>query len=672
VANDGEPRVRRTSDFVTAAFGLVLIIWAVLRMDSIATWEQLLTEFVQSGPSWANTLLEFGYALGLIYVVGLVVALVAGGRERRPALRDLTIVGVGAVALTVLLSFVINQAWPYVLPEIGLDDPSPTFPVLRVAVVTSILMVVSPHVTRPLRRLGWLAIFTTAIASIGLSYGTPSHVIGSFGVGLLSAGLLLVIAGSPRGYPDPDMVTAALASLGVLIHSLDMAPSQTWGVIRFVRRDETGDQVDVKVYGRDAFDSQLAAKLWHTLWYRETSKTVSYSRLEAVEHEALMTFTADRAGMRVPDLAAVGSASAELSLISFRGSGASPLPGDSTDDLLVETWAQVRLMHEKSLSHGSLHASSVRVSPDGRPIITDFALGSLAAEEADQGSDVAELLFSTGVQVGEERAVRAALEGLGRERLVDALPYFELPAITPTTRRLTEKPKKLMSLLSSKVAELTGAEIPEPVKLRRITVKNVVSVVLLLLVASTLIPLFTGIDYAEMWGVLQSANWGQLVLALIVGHLQFFPQATSTMFAVPATLPLWPLLVLQTASQFISLAIPSAAGRIAMNTAFLCKFGVSVTAAVAQGSIDGFSGFLVQAALLVLVLIVGDLDLDIEIDTSEVSWLLVLGVVVLVVVVVVEVVLHVKSLRERVVPVVSEAWALSESCSKNHRVQWGS
>jgi hypothetical protein len=109
-----------------------------------------------------------------------------------------------------------------------------------------------------------------------------------------------------------------------------------------------------------------------------------------------------------------------------------------------------------------------------------------------------------------------------------------------------------------------------------------------------------------------------------------------------------------------------------MNTAFLCKFGVSVTAAVAQGSIDGFSGFLVQAALLVLVLIVGDLDLDIEIDTSEVSWLLVLGVVVLVVVVVVEVVLHVKSLRERVVPVVSEAWALSESCSKNHRVQWGS
>jgi uncharacterized protein (TIRG00374 family) len=646
--------VRRTGDFFIAAFGLLLLIWALLRADSIATWEQLLTEFLQSGPSWVNTLLEFGYALGLIYVVVLIVALIVGGRERRPALRDLTIVGVGAAVMTVLLSFAVNEAWPYVLPEIGLDEPIPAFPVLRVAVVTSILWVVSPHVTRPLRRLGWLAILTSTIASVGLSYGTPTHVIGSFGVGLLSAGLLLVIAGSPRGYPDPDMVTAALGRLGVLIDSLEMAPSQIWGVIRFVGRDENGDQVDVKVYGRDAFDSQLAAKVWHTLWYRATSKTVSYSRLQAVEHEALMTFTADRAGVRVPDLAAVGSASAELALISFRGSGASLRPKDDTNDLLVETWGQVRLMHENSLSHGSLHATSVRVSLDGRPIITDFAFGSLAADDADQRGDVAELLFSTSVLVGEDVAVRAALEGLGPDRLVAALPYLELPAISPTTRHLTEKPKKLMASLSSKVAELTGAEIPEPVKLRRVTVKSLVTAGLLLLVASTLIPLFTGIDYAEIWEVLQSASWTQLVLALIVGHLQFIPQATSTMFAVPATLPLWPLLVLQTASQFISLAIPSAAGRVAMNTAFLRKFGVSVTAAVAQGSIDGFSGFLVQAALLILALVVGDVDL--EFDASQVSWLLVIGVVVLIAVVVVEVVLHVKSLRERVVPVISEAW----------------
>jgi uncharacterized protein (TIRG00374 family) len=239
---------------------------------------------------------------------------------------------------------------------------------------------------------------------------------------------------------------------------------------------------------------------------------------------------------------------------------------------------------------------------------------------------------------------------------VAALPYFQVPAVSPTTRRLAKDPKKLMSSLSSKVSELTGVDIPEPVKLRRVTVRNLVMVALVLLLASALIPLFTSVDYAEIWGVLQSADWALLILALIVGHTQFVPQATSTMFAVPVQLPFWPLLTLQTASQFVSLAIPSAVGRVAMNTAFLTKFGASVTVAVVQGSLDGFSGFLVQMAILVLLVVVGAVDLDLDIDTSEVRWLMVIGVVALIVVGLVVAVTRIKSLRERVVPVVVQAW----------------
>lgn len=454
-----------------------------------------------------------------------------------------------------------------------------------------------------------------------------------FGIGLLSAGLLLLIVGSPRGYPDPDTVAAALANLGVPVRGLEVAPYQTWGVIRFVGRDEGNDQVDVKVHGRDAFDSQLVAKVWRTLWYRESSRTVTYSRLQAVEHEALMTVMADRAGLRVPQLAAVGSATSELSLISFRGAGVAVSemdPGYLTDDILVEAWAGVRLMHQRSMSHGSLDATALQLGPDG-PIITDFALGSLAADDADQAADVVELLFSLCVLVGEERAVRTALHGLGNERLVASLPYVQVPAVSPATRRLVEKPERVMSSLSSMIAEVTGAEIPEPVKLRRVTARNLVMAGLLLLVVSALIPLFTSVDYAEIWDVLQSADLALLIFALIVGHTQFFPQATATMCAVQIKLPFWPLLTLQTASQFVSLAIPSAAGRLAMNTPFLTKFGLTVPVALIQGSIDGFSGFLVQAALLILVVVLGDMDLGLEIEPSDVPWLLILGVATLVV-----------------------------------------
>ena len=218
--------MRRPSDVFKAALGLFLVTWAAVNVESISTWAQALTELVKSSPSWVILLLEVGYAASLIYVVVVFAALVMGGPERRPALRDLAIAGVTAAVLVVILSFIINGAWPYVFPELGLEDPTPRFPVLRVAMVTAILVVVGPHVTRPLRRFGWLAIAATAIASISLGYGTPTHVIGSFGVGLFSAGLLLAIVGSPRGYPDPKSVATGLSSLGVPVNFSSRRPTR--------------------------------------------------------------------------------------------------------------------------------------------------------------------------------------------------------------------------------------------------------------------------------------------------------------------------------------------------------------------------------------------------------------------------------------------------------------
>jgi hypothetical protein len=117
------------------------------------------------------------------------------------------------------------------------------------------------------------------------------------------------------------MVAAALTHLGVPNREMGPAPYQTWGVVRFVASDDDGELVEVKVHGRDAVDSQLVAKVWHTLWYRETGPAISYSRLQAVEHEALLTVVAKGVGVNVPRLAAVGAASSEIALISFRESG---------------------------------------------------------------------------------------------------------------------------------------------------------------------------------------------------------------------------------------------------------------------------------------------------------------------------------------------------------------
>lgn len=653
-----EGRVRRPRDVITAVVGLLLLALALMAGNRVTPWAESLTELIGSAPEWVQALLAIGYLLSLVYALLVTVGLILGGPPRRQGLRDLFIAVVGVLVMVVLLSWLTNEAWPYIFPELGLDDPQPRFPVTRVSMVTALLVVTAPYVTRPLRRFGWLAISTTAIASVGLGYATPMHAVGSFGLGMLVSGLVLVAVGTPRGYPAPDAVAHGLEFLGVPNHGIHPAAEQRWGLVRFEAQDAGGRTLDIKVHGRDSFDSQLAAKIWRTLIYKEIGRTVSYSRLQAVEHEALVALQAHRAGVAVPDLVAVGNASAEIALVAFAGGGVELNeldPDELNEGLLVRLWRELGKLHGANISHGALNGSSVRVDGDEVQLV-DFGLGSLAPGVDDKAGDVVELLFSLALIVGPEKAVRSAFEGLGGPSLEEVLPYVQVPAVSPATRRLSEKPKDVIKTLNESIVELTGAEKPEPVELRRVTGRSLVMGALLLLIASALIPLFTEIDYAEIWDVLQSADWALIIIAVIVGHTQFFPQATATMFAVPATLPFWPLITLQTASQFISLAIPSAAGRVAMNTAFLHKFGVSITVAVAQGAIDGFSGFLVQAALLLFIWLTGDVDLGLEVDASDVPWLLILGILALVAIGTVVAVLRIEKLRSRVVPVVTQAW----------------
>lgn len=654
-----EKRVRRVRDVAKAVIGLVMVVWAVIAVDRDPDWATSFADLIASSPQWVEELLRMGYLVSVIYALVVIGALLSGVSRHGKALRDVLLVLVLSTVAVVALSLLVNGSWPYVLPEIGLNDPQPRFPVTRVTLVTGLLLVVAPYVTRPLRRFGWVAIFTTAIAAVGLDYGSPVHVAGSIGLGMLVAGIVMALLGTARGYPSPESVSDGLRSLGVPNQGIRQSARQYWGRVRFEATDDEGRPVAIKVHGRDSFDSQLASKLWHTMIYREMGRTVSYSRLQEVEHEALTSLMASRAGVAMPGLRAVGRATSELTLIAFDGGGKSlsELEDDEiSDDLLVDVWGQVASLHGASITHGNLDTDAIRIV-DGSVMISDLELASLAPEDDDRAADVVELLFTTSLQVGAERAVSAARQGLGDSALVDALPYLQVPAVSGASRRKADKAKAVVSELREQILSVTGAEEPEAVVLRRVTLKRVLTLGLLLLVAFALVPLFTQVDYAQIWSVLESANWLMITLAVIVGHTQFFPQATATMFAVPASLPFWPLLVLQTASQFISLAIPSSAGRVAMNAAFLRKFGVSITVAVTQGAIDGFSGFLVQVAILLIVLLTGNVNLGLDIDTEDIPWLLILGILVILVIAVIITVLKVRAVHDRVVPILKQAWS---------------
>ena len=104
------------------------------------------------------------------------------------------------------------------------------------------------------------------------------------------------------------------------------------------------------------------------------------------------------------------------------------------------------------------------------------------------------------------------------------------------------------------------------------------------------------------------------MLGLIVAQLPRIAQAVSTLGAAPIPLPLGPVYALQLAISYVNLAIPTAAARIAVNIRFFQRQGVPPGAAVATGALDGVSGFIVQAILLVSFLLFGSMSLDVDLN----------------------------------------------------------
>ncbi|WP_141820320.1 lysylphosphatidylglycerol synthase domain-containing protein [Humibacillus xanthopallidus] len=660
VATDDQPRVRRASDLTTIVIGLALFGWSVATLDQ--TSDLTATPSTQPVPvaplpTWTLSLLQLVNTLALVYALGVVVVLALA--HRRSAVRDVLTAAALVVLVTLACVAAFDQLWPALLPEYATDGVPPQFPVLRVAMVAAVLLAASPHLARPIRQLGWALVIMAGVAAPALGFGRPSGAMAGVGIGMFCAGGILLAFGSPRGYPAVASVAEALTDLGLPLTNIRVDPDQSWGVRRMIGVAADGGLVEIKAFGRDATDSQLAAKVWRAIVYRGEGVTLSLSRLQAAEHEALVTVLARRAGVRVPEVLAAASTSGEVAVLatSRGGTRLDTLDPETVSDAeLVRLWRDVARLHEAGITHGSLDPAAVRLD-DGVPVITNFSAGSLHRREHDRQLDIARLLFGLAQLVGVDRAVSTAHEGLGSERLGAALAYLQAPAIPSRERRHSRTVGRELKALRAGVVEQTGVQVPEPVKLRRVGPRDVLTLVVLLLFVGALIPVLAGVDYEQLWAELQGATWWIIVAAVVLGQLVFVPQAASMMFAVGRSLPLRPATILQSAIAFISFAIPGVAGRVTMNAAFLYKYGVTPAVAVTQGAIDGLSGFIVQVILVLLAFATGSVAFDIAAtSSSDIDLRLVLAFVILLAGVALLAVWKVKRVHDRVVPVVASAW----------------
>ncbi|GEL94011.1 lysylphosphatidylglycerol synthase transmembrane domain-containing protein [Cellulomonas composti] len=635
-------RLRRPTDVILLVAALV-----VLGVLSLAA----------PGPTGADTSFEtflawlepvFGwlwsaaYALLAIWAVG-VVLLAAFTRGRRRVLVDLAVAAVLAFALAVGVGALVGTDASQSVAALLSSGPPVVYVPTRVAVLTAVLATASSHLARPWRFAGRFVVALGALAAIGLGTTNLLGALAAIAIGVAAAAITHLLLGSPPGWLTVEQVTVALDDLGVPAVDVRPLPSAQAGTARFVARAADGAELLVKVYGRDAWDSQVVGSVWTALTVRGERARIGSSRRSRVEHEALQTLLAARAGVPTLEIVAVGVAEQGDALLVTSAPGISlderRAAGETLDDdALAELWRMVVGLGAAGIAHGEVDGARLVVRGDGTATLMDFDAAESSAPESDRCTDRARLLVATAVAVGPERAVAAALAALGADGLAQTIPYLQPAAVGRRLRVDVRTQSWSIDELRAAAATAAGIEEPPLERLRRVTPRSIGMLALVTVFAYLLVTALSGIDFASVADALRSAQWPWLLAALLVSPIIQLSSAGATLGSTTARLRYFPVLMLQYAIQFIALVLPASAARLALEVRFFQRFGIPAATAVSFGVIDSVSGFVVQIALMLLIVVGGlpgftsglSLGSDSGSDGSSTSLLVVLvGLMVL-------------------------------------------
>jgi glycosyltransferase 2 family protein len=537
-------------------------------------------------------------ALGLSAVILVVIA----ARRRWALLRDVALALVVLAVTGSIVGRIVGPDWLAVDNEFWSRWG---FPEYRLAAAIAVLTVVGPELVRPVRiLLAWL-IVAAGVGQLALAYALPSDVMGAVSLGLGAGALVRLVFGSAAGVPLSAQVRESLEGVGVELNDLRPLVRQEMGSVAYAGHDRHGHPVRVRVLGRDAQDSQRFARRWRLLAYRDPRRSAPVGRLEQVEHEAFATLMADQAGVRVPDvvIATLGP-SGDAGIVTHQAD-VDPLELAPTDEIrdetLLELWRQVARMHAAGISHGRLNASRVIID-HGQPVIVGFAAATLGAPRPALDIDVAELLVSTTVLVGPDRALSAAVNGAGVDTVKGSLPYLQRAALTPHTRERARSHEVALEELRTTAAEAAGTVPVEIVAMHRIRLRNLLLTVAVAFSVYLLIGQLADVGFRTIADTLKHAQPAWLLVALVVMTFALVPEAIALRGTVATPLPLLPCVAFKSALTFVNLTVPSSAGTVAATVRFVQRMGGSATEAVASGAVDDVAEKVVQAFLVLLML----------------------------------------------------------------------
>ncbi|MET7524071.1 lysylphosphatidylglycerol synthase domain-containing protein [Streptomyces sp. NPDC005248] len=335
----------------------------------------------------------------------------------------------------------IQDALTQPQPGAALTDPVHGYLAPVIAYMTAVGMARRPR----WRVVLWVVLLLDAFAMLVGGYTTPFSIILTVLIGWTVAYGTLYAVGSPNVRPTGQHLMAGLRHVGfrpvTAMRADDAFDSgdQSDRGRRYLVSLEDGPPLDVTVVDREQQAQGFFYRVWRRLTLRAITQRRSIQSLrQALEQEALLAYAAIAAGANAPKLIATSELGPDAVMLVYEHIGGRSLDAledvEITDDLVRGAWRQVKALQSRRIAHRRLTGDAILVEPSGTVFVTDLRGGEIAAGDLVLRMDIAQLLTTTGLRVGAERAVAVALDVLGPDAVANCLPLLQPIALSRSTR----------------------------------------------------------------------------------------------------------------------------------------------------------------------------------------------------------------------------------------------
>jgi undecaprenyl-diphosphatase len=284
-------------------------------------------------------------------------------------------------------------------------------------------------------------------------------------VGWLCGAGVLVVGGAPSRRPTVQAVIDGLGAVGLPVQQLDRAGVDARGSTPYFGVGADGTRLFVKALGTDERSADHLFRVYRGLMPHNFGDERPFSSLRrSVEHEAFVALTASALGVRTPALRAFATADPNGYVLAYEAIEGKSLdrldPSELSDAILAAIWNLVGQLRAHRVAHRDLRLANVFLDDDGHAWLIDFGFSEVAASDLLLANDVVDLLASSSVYVGPERAIAHAAAAVDRVTLVRARDRLHRWALSGATRTALKARPGLLEDLRDRMTRAIAAMTP--------------------------------------------------------------------------------------------------------------------------------------------------------------------------------------------------------------------